>query len=62
MDEQHPDADGHRRKAREYLDQAQGTTDLEKRQELLNLCEQELQAAVTARKRIWPGTMSLSAT
>ena len=50
MDEQYPDAEDHRRKAREYLDQAQRTTDLEKRRELLNLCEQELKAAVTVRK------------
>ena len=50
MVEQFSDAEDHRRKAREYLDEAQRTADPEKRQELLNQCEQELVAAVNARK------------
>ena len=39
----------HRRKARWYLKEAGETTDLNRRQELLNLCEQELAAAATNR-------------
>ena len=35
----------HRANARKYLDEAQQTTDLNRRQELLDLCVQELEAA-----------------
>ena len=42
-------ADDHRRKARRYLKEARETTDLNRRQELLNLCEQELGAAAMSR-------------
>jgi hypothetical protein len=43
-------ADNHRRKARRYLERAQATADLEGRQALLKLCEQELVAAAAARQ------------
>jgi hypothetical protein len=39
----------HKRKALEYLDQAQQATDLGLRQELVKLCQQELLAAVACR-------------
>ena len=42
-------ANDHRRKARRYLEEARETTDLNRRQELLNLCEQELAAAAATR-------------
>ena len=42
-------ADDHRRKARRYLKEARETTDLNRRQELLNLCELELGAAAMSR-------------
>jgi len=42
-------ADDHRRKAQRYLEEATDTTNLDRRQQLLNLCEQELAAAATNR-------------
>jgi hypothetical protein len=42
-------ANTHQRKARQFLEQAQRATDLGAREKLLNLCEQELVAAVSAR-------------
>ena len=42
-------ADDHRRKARRYLKEAGETTDHNRRQQLLNLCERELAAAATTR-------------
>jgi len=45
-------ADKHRRMARRYLKEAQAADDLERRQALVDLCEQELLAAVVARKLI----------
>ncbi len=44
-------ADDHRRKARRYLKEARETTDLNRRQQLLNLCEQELAAAAMISPR-----------
>jgi hypothetical protein len=43
-------ASTHRGNARQYLEQAQLTTDLETRRLLIGLCEQELVAAVAARQ------------
>ena len=45
-------ANDHRRKARWYLEEARETTDLNRRQELLNLCEQELAAAATTMHKL----------
>ena len=42
-------ANQHQRKARSYLEEARQTTDLNRRQELLHLCEQELSKAVEHR-------------
>ena len=51
MDQLHPsDPDELQRKAREYLAEAQKTTDLAFRNELLNLCEQVLREAAAVRQ------------
>ena len=42
-------ADRHQREARRLLEQAQSAVDLETRDLLIDLCEQELVAAVSAR-------------
>jgi len=42
-------ANQHQRKARSYLAEARQTADLDRRQELLGLCEQELAKAVEHR-------------
>jgi len=42
-------ADQHQRKARRYLEEARKTTNLNRRQELLDLCERELAKAVEHR-------------
>ena len=42
-------ANNHQRKAREFLAQAQTATDLDTQKKLVELCEQELVAAVAAR-------------
>ena len=50
-------ANQHQRKARRYLEEARQTTNLNRRQELLDLCEQELAEAVKHRgpqKETWP--------
>ena len=49
MGHQNRIANNHQRKAREFLAQAQTATDLDTRQKLVNLCERELVAAVSAR-------------
>ena len=43
-------AEDHRCKARQYLQAAQENTDPDRRQELLNLCEQEMAAAAAIRQ------------
>jgi hypothetical protein len=50
MGHQNRSANNHQRKARQFLAQAQDATDLDRRQKLVNLCEQELVAAVAARR------------
>jgi hypothetical protein len=42
-------ANNHRRKARRLLEQAQKAADMDSQQRLLDLCERELVAAVSAR-------------